>query len=480
MAKGIVEQLDPIFKAKSIAVIGASNTQPKWGFRMVHSPLKTGYRGAIYPVNPKEKEIGGLTCYPRVGDIPYDIDMAVIVVPSAVVPRAMAECVDKRVKGAVLITAGFAETGKEGKALQDEVVKIARQGGIRFVGPNGMGIFSSAVSLNLCFRSVPVPGRIAFVSQSGTFGHSLAEVANMKGYGLSKFISIGNQADLNAADYLEYLGEDEDTGAVVFYMEGFPDGRRFFEVAREVIKKKPVLIYKAGRTDAAARATISHTSSLAGSDEVFDAMCKQVGLIRASEAAHPFDMAEALVSQPLPKGNRVAIIGSGGQGVVTCDSCENLGLKVPEFDDETRARLKQELPPHAPDPSNPVDFAGALRTPLDEAKVADAVARIDYIDGIITNIPVFGFSAHAPGEMARIAIEGAEILAAIPKKYGKPVIALRWGDRGNDIVQDIVRSARIPAYDTPEQCARAMYALATYAKLKRDLGMESHDHRRSR
>ncbi len=469
MTKEIVRQLDPIFKASSIAVIGASNTPPKWGFRMVYSPLKTGYRGAIYPVNPREKEIGGLPCYPSVVDIPYDVDMAVIVVPAAAVPKAMAECVAKGVKGAVLITAGFAETGEEGKALQDEVVRIAREGGIRFVGPNGMGIYSSAVSLNLCFQTVPREGRIAFVSQSGTFGGLLAQIASMKGYGLSKFISIGNQADLNAADYLEYLGEDEDTGAIVFYMEGFKDGRRFFEVARKVVKKKPIIIYKAGRSEAAARATISHTSSLAGSDEVFDALCKQARLIRASEATHPFDIAEALVSQPLPKGNRVAIIGSGGQGVVTSDACERLGLKVPEFDEETKGRLKKELPAHAPVPTNPVDFAGAMRTALDEARMADALARIDYIDGIITNMPIFRFAVGSTGNMARSAIEGAETLAAIPKKYGKPVITLRWNLNDQDVVHDIVKGAGIPCYDSPEQCARAMHALVQYAQIRREL-----------
>ncbi len=469
MAKEIVRQLDPIFKAGSIAVIGASNTSPKWGYRMVHSPLKTGYRGAIYPVNPKEREIGGLPAYPSVCDIPYDIDMAVIVVPAPAVPKAMAECAAKGVKGAVLITAGFAETGEEGRILQDEVVRIAREGGIRFVGPNGMGIYSSAVSLNLSFGTAPKEGHIAFVSQSGTFGGLLAEIASIKGYGLSKFISIGNQADLNAADYLEYLGEDEDTGAIVFYMEGIKDGRRFLEVAREVVKRKPVVIYKAGRTKAAARATISHTSSLAGSDEVFDAMCKQAGIIRASEAAQPFDIAEALVGQPLPKGNRVAIIGSGGQGVVTSDTCESLGLEVPEFDEETKARLKKELPPHAPVPTNPVDFAGAMRTALDEARMADAVARIDYIDGIITNMPISGFAVGATGHMARTAIEGAEILAAIPKKYGKPVITLRWGLNQQNIVHGIVQGAHIPCYDSPEQCARAMYALAKYAQFRREL-----------
>ena len=469
MAGDIVEQLDCIFRASSIAVIGASRTPFKWGGRMVMNPLTTGFRGAIYPVNPREETIAGLPAYPGVCDIPGDVDMAVIVVPAAAVPQAMKDCVAKGIRGAVVITAGFAETGAEGKALQDEVVRIAREGGIRFVGPNGMGIYSSAVNLNLSFGGRMRPGRIAFVSQSGTFGGLLAEVASRKGYGLSKFISIGNQADLEAADYLEYLGEDRHTRAIVLYMEGFKDGRRFFKVAREVIKKKPILIYKAGVTEAAARATMSHTSSLAGSDEVFDAMCRQVGIVRASEVAQPFDMAEALVSQPLPPGNRVAIIGSGGQGVVTSDTCERLGLKVPEFDDETKLRLKEALPDHAPVPSNPVDFAGSTRTPLDETRVADALARIDYIDGIICNVPHL-HGGVSSGDMARASIEGAEVLAAIPKKYGKPVITLRWGPERNDAAGSIVKAAGIPSYDSPEQCARAMLALARYAEVRRRLG----------
>jgi len=468
MAREIVKQLNSIFKAKSIAVIGASNTAPKWGHRMVYTPLTTGYRGPIYPINPKETTVLGLPAYPSVLDVPHNIDLAVIVVPALAVPKAMAECAEKGIKGAVLITAGFAETGEEGKALQDEVTRIAREGGIRFVGPNGMGIYTSAVTLNLCFRGNIKKGRIAFVSQSGTFGGLLAEMAAIKGYGLSKFISIGNQADLKAADYLEYLAEDNDTSAIAFYMEGFKDGRRFFEVARETVKKKPIIIYKAGRTEAAIRATMSHTSSIAGSDEIFEAMCHQVGLIRAAEAAQMFDIAEALVSQPLPKGNRVAIIGSGGQGVVTSDTCESLGLKVPAFDRETQLRLKEELPSHAPMPTNPVDFAGSLRTALDEARIADALARIDYIDGIITNMPIYRFSGGSEGQMARDAIEGAEILAAIPKKYGKPVITLTWRRTGNDIVHDIVRSAHIPSYDSPEDCARAMYGLAKYAEIRRN------------
>ena len=216
---------------------------------------------------------------------------------------------------------------------------------------------------------------------------------------------------------------------------------------------------------------MSHTSSLAGSDEVFDAMCRQVGIVRASEVAQPFDMAEALVSQPLPPGNRVAIIGSGGQGVVTSDACESLGLKVPEFDDDTKLRLKEALPDHAPVPSNPVDFAGSNRTPLDETRVADALARIDYIDAIICNMPHLhgGISS---GDMARASIEGAETLAAIPKRYGKPVITLRWGPDRNDAASSIVKAAGIPSYDSPEQCARAMLALAQYAEVRRRVAQE--------
>lgn len=468
MSKEIVEQLDAIFKARSIAVIGASNTPPKWGYRMVHRPATSGYHGTIYPVNPREKVVDGLRAYSSIAEIPDDIDLAVFAIPAAAVPQAMAECVTKGVKGAVLITAGFAETGAEGKMLQDEVVKVAQKGGIRFVGPNGMGIWSSANRLNLSFDEAPGKGSIAFVSQSGTFGGLLAQIATAKGYGLSKFISIGNQADLKAADYLEYLAEDDDTRAIVFYMEGFQDGRRFYDVAREAVKTKPVVIYKAGRSEAAARATISHTSSLIGSDEIFEALCQQVGLIRAYEATHPFDMAEALVSQPLPRGGRVAIIGSGGQGVVTSDACGCLGLEVPEFDKKTKTSLKKALPPHAPVPSNPVDFAAAARTALDEARVADAIARVDYIDGIITNAPQYRLGMGSEGDQARIAIEGAELLAGIPGKYGKPVITLRWRYGGNDMLRDILKGAGIPSYDTPEQCARAMYALARYAQIRRD------------
>jgi acyl-CoA synthetase (NDP forming) len=472
----IIEQLGHIFKPKSIAILGASDRPGKWGYVMVERPLNTGFDGTIYPVNPNKKEIFGLPSYGSVLDIPQHIDLAVIVAPAATTPKLMQECVAKHVKGAVVISAGFAEAGKEGKAIEDEVVSIAREGRIRFVGPNCMGIWSAAGKLNLCFDQAPKPGAIAFMSQSGTFGGYLSEIASAKGYGLSKFISIGNQADITASEYLEYLAADNDTKVIVLYMEGFKDGKRFFQLAREVIKEKPIIIYKGGTTAAGARATLSHTASLAGSEQVFEGMCQQIGLIRTGEAIHAFEMAEALVGQPLPRGKRVAIMGSGGQGVVVTDACVALGLEVPEFDGETTSILQALLPVHAPPAINPVDFAGSYRTTLNEVLVVEKLLSLDYIDGVITNVPVnpmiWGLkSASADTDNVlsnsiEASFQAAGRFATLPHKYNKPIITVRFR-RTDDPTIDILKEAGIPVYDTPEQTARAMAALVKYAEARR-------------
>jgi acyl-CoA synthetase (NDP forming) len=481
IVNSIIEQLQPIFKPKTIAILGASDRPGKWGYVMVERPLKTGFGGTIYPVNPNKKEILGLPTYPSVLDIPCQVDLAVIVAPAATVPRLMQECVVKQVKGAVVISAGFAEAGKEGKALEEEMSRIARERRIRFVGPNCMGIWSAAGKLNLCFDQAPKPGAIAFVSQSGTFGGYLSEIASAKGYGLSKFISIGNQADITASEYLEYLASDNNTKVIVFYMEGFKDGRRFFELAREIIKEKPIIIYKGGSTTAGARATLSHTASLAGSAHVFESMCKQVGIIQAGEAIHSFEMAEALVGQPLPRGKRVAIMGSGGQGVVVTDACVSLGLEVPEFDRETTSTLQKLLPVHAPPAKNPVDFAGSYRTTLNETLVVEKLLSLDYIDGLITNVPVnpmiWGLkpsSAEADKTLSNsieASFQAARLFATLPHKYNKPIITVRFR-RTDDPTIQILKEAGIPVYDTPEQTARAMAALVKYAVAKKAVGVD--------
>jgi len=465
VSQDITRQLDSIFKPESIAVIGASRNLTKWGGRILSQALSSDYRGRIYPVNPKEKNILGVKAYPGVQDIPGSVELAVFTVPAAQMPTVMADCVKKGVKGGVIISADFAETGDEGKRLEEETVRIARSGGLRFVGPNGNGIWTSAVRLNLAPFPTPMNGPIAFVSQSGSFGGMASRAAMAQGFGLSKFISIGNQADLNAADYLEYLAGDDDTKVIALYMEGIKDGRRFFQTAREVTRIKPVLIYKGGSSNLGARATLTHTASIAGTEAVFSAMCHQAGLIRVHEVGHLFIMAEALAYQPLPRGKRVAVVGNGGQGVAIMDFLAALGVDAPEFQPEDKLKLKAILPPHAPVPNNPVDFAGANPGARDEVTVIEALASLDYIDGIITNAPSeMSFSGGSLAEQKKEILTAVDVLANLPKKYGKPVITQLW--HLSDTVSEILRFARIPMYYTPEDCARAMFALVKYAEIK--------------
>ena len=474
----IVKQLDYIFKPASMAIIGASDNITKWGHMMVDRPLRTGYKGAIYPVNPQGAKILGLPSYRSVKDIPGPVDLVVITTQASQVPLVMQECVEKGVKGAVLISAGFAETGSAGKKLQEDVVKIARAGGIRCVGPNCMGIWSAVASLNNAFESAPKSGAIAFISQSGTFGSYMAELANLKGYGLRMFISIGNQADLTTADYIEYLAHDDDTRAIILYLEGVKDGRRFFDVCKETLKKKPIILYKGGSSPAGARATMSHTASIAGSEIVFQNVCRQLGLIRTEESFQIFEVAVALLGQPLPPGRRIGVLGTGGQAVVIIDACQRLGLEVPQLDKATSSRLAAMLPPHAPHPSNPVDFAGSYRTAVDEANVVETLLKLDYIDGVISNVPVnplvWGTKLEKLGkpelleQIQKLVDEGVKQFCGLPRKYGKPIACVRWhGDVNKDPVSIKLMESGIPVYDTPEQCARAMHGLVTYAELRR-------------
>ncbi len=306
----------------------------------------------------------------------------------------------------------------------------------------------------------------------------MARVATQKGYGLSKFISIGNQADLEAADYLEYLAGDEETKVILLYLEGLKDGRRFFETAREVIREKPLVVYKAGRPQAGARAAMSHPASVAGSEMVFDGMCRQVGIIQVREAFHLFEVAEALAQLPLPSGNRVAILGSGGQGVVGSDACTSFGLELPELDPDMARTITALLPAHAPPATNPVDFAGSRRTAIQEADIIEKLLNLDYIDGVISNVPVSpqiwdpsleitDIKNDSLSEPVKIAVDGARLYASLPEKYGKPIICLRFGRIEKDIMEGILGEGGIPVYDTPEQCARAMSALFRYGSTRR-------------
>jgi len=456
-----------LFEPRSIAVIGASNSPGKWGYKMIEWPLAAGYGGHIYPVNPKEEEIQGLRAYPSIHHVPGKVDLAVVTVPAPMVPQVLDECVQEGVRAAVIISGGFAETDEEGKALQEELIKIAREGGLRFVGPNVQGLWCADSNLNLCFDRGLEPGPIAFISQSGAFGSMLAQQANEKGYGISIFVSAGNQADLDATDYMEYLAEDPRIKAIILYIEGIKNGRRFFNVARQVVKEKPVIVLKGGRTEAGATAAASHTASLAGEDQIFEAACRQTGMLLATEAMEPFHVAHAILCQPLPKGRRIAIMGTGGQCVLLADACTSLGLEIPFLDKETQFSLKKILPANAPLPKNTIDWAGGYRSPIDEARLIDRISKLDYIDCIMMNAP-FPMTWHGLGSEEVVydaCMEAADMLNEISQKTGKPIITL--GPTEEAIISKL-RQVGIPCYDNPGDCARAMYGLIRYAEKRTD------------
>jgi acetyltransferase len=448
---------------------------------MVNNPLYSGYNGTIYPINIREKEIAGLKAYPSILKVLGDVDLAVIVVPAPTVPQIMEECVEKGVKAAIIVSAGFAETGPEGQALQEKVLRIAEKGGIKFVGPNCNGVWSADVKLNLALWGELRQGPISFISQSGTFGGILTMMAMAHGYGINNFVHMGNEASLTELEYLQYFAEDPNTRVIACYIEGLRKGREFFEKAKEIVKRKPIVLYKAGRTTVGSRAMLSHTASLSGVDEIFEAACKQAGIIRVYEAFHPFILAEALVKQPLPRGNRVTIIGGGGGYCVSAaDICSVLGLSLPEFDEETKRRLKEVLLPHAPTPRNPIDTAADWR-PETYGKLIEIVASLDYIDGIIISPPsgrMYREAIHMPSNLTPLIVGGltyflretinaTEKIAMAPEKYGKPIIAnIRHQEEADPIV-GILQSSGIPFYETPEDCARAMYGLVKYAEIRR-------------
>lgn len=432
----------------------------------------SGYKGRVYPINPHEERIAGLPVYRSVLDIPDEIGLAVITIRAEQVPQALRECIQKGIRAAVVISAGFAETGSRGSALQEEITETARRGSLAFVGPNTMGIWSAASDLNLARFDNPNKGSIGFISQSGTLGGMFAQVASSKGYGLSKFVSIGNQASLDAADYLEYFATDSDTKAIILYLEGFSDGRKLFRAGSQIAGQKPVIVYKAGKNQSIARVAMSHTAAIAGEDRIFNAMCRQVGFIRADDLYGSLDMAAVLTQQPLPRGNRVGIIGTGGQCVVLSDTCVSMGLQIPELRQEDVSFIISgiDFPPHAPTPRNPVDFAAGSRTALNEAQVLNRLAQLDYIDCLICNTPVtFHHAARtSTAEQERLDTEAGALLGEIPKKYQKPVVTLGFAKNtySTGLLRKALDDANIPSFSTPEETVRAMYALWRYQEIK--------------
>jgi len=482
----IIEQLKPLFYPKSVAVIGASNNPTKWGFSVLNDLLVKGFKGDLYPVNKNEERISGITCHKSVKDIPKPVDLAVIVVPAQIVPAVMEECVEKGVKTAIIISAGFREAGREGEELEEEVVRISRQGGIRLVGPNCFGIINpfsnlSTTGLMSLYITPYVPkGSVAVITQSGNLGTFMLKLAFERGFGISKFVSSGNEADLHFEDYLEYMAQDPETKVVVGYVEELKEARRFFGMAKEITEKKPMVILKAGRSKIGQKAAKAHTGAVTGSDDVYDACFKQAGVIRVREIQDLFDMAVTLVSQPLPRGNRVGIVtGGGGFGVVAADRCEELGLKIPQLTQETMQKLNQRLPPRWSH-SNPVDMVGTMEysyvcigTLLKDENV-DSVLAISSVGS-----PSKIFDQYPPAiknqlaEFAKMMVEwestrGVTGLIERIRKYQKPVIlaAPPTSREESEAIKEFEKNG-IVVHPTPERATQILAYITKYAEDKK-------------
>lgn len=354
----IVTALDPLFNPRSVAVVGASNNKVKWGYS-TFSSLLDHYQGDIYPVNNRDAEILGHHAYSKVTDIPGPVDLVVIVVPDVKVAGVMEDCVKKGVKAGVIITAGFAEVGPQGKAMQDEVMRIARTGGIRLVGPNCMGMWSASSNLTaFMFPMRIMPGPLALVSQGGNIGGALVADAVARGVGFRQYVSCGCTADIPIEDYIEYLGHDDKVKVIMVYIEGLGPKNRFVEKVRKVTLKKPVLVVKPGKTDAAAKAISSHSGALSGSDSIYDAVFKESGVIRTENTTELLDVALALLNQPLPRGRNVVITTPGGSyGVMCAEACALRGLNVIDLPAAALEKFNTMFPARWSH-GNPVDPAG--------------------------------------------------------------------------------------------------------------------------
>lgn len=454
--------LRPLLEPHAVAVIGASRDPASIGRRILDALVGAGFNGPVYPVNTAADEVAGLRAYRSVRDVPPGVDLGVVAVPRDHVLAVVDDCAAAGVKSLVIITAGYAEAGAEGRGLQQQLVERVRGYGMRMVGPNCMGLLnaSPAMRLNASFSPIfPAPGRVALSSQSGALGLAILALAANRGVGLSTFVSVGNKADVSGNDLLEYWEEDEGTRVILLYLESFGNPRRFARLARRIGRTKPIVAVKAGRTRGGSRAAGSHTAALAANDTAVEALFHQAGVIRADTIDEMFDIATCLDAQPLPAGRRVAIVtNAGGPGILAVDACESSGLIVAPFSDETRARLAVFLPPAA-STGNPVDMVASAGPAEYRQAIEVALSDKDTDALIVIFAPVDPTSAGATVDAIREGIISARKAGASQK----PILACVMADPGRPQPLD-AGSERIPAYAFPENAARALAKVAAYAE----------------
>jgi acetyl coenzyme A synthetase (ADP forming)-like protein len=445
--------LDAFFNPQSIAVIGASRDPEKLGYAVLANLKEGGFPGQLYPINLKADEILGFKAYPSVLDITDPVELAVIVIPYQFVPAVLEQCGQKGVKAVVVISAGFREAGREGLERERELIEVARRYNLRLIGPNCLGVIDTATPLNASFAAgMPPAGPIAFMSQSGALGTAVLDLAMAGHIGFSKFISLGNKADVSEIDLLEALADDADSKVILIYVEGVPDGQRFIQVARQVTRQKPVVAIKSGVTASGSRAVSSHTGSLAGSEAAYKAAFEQAGVIRAASMEALFDYALAFAYQPLLKGDRIGIVtNAGGPGILATDALEHAGLEIPRLSGETVRALEEYLP-GAASAANPVDVLGDALADRYEHAVRLVLADSN-VDGLIVIL--------TPQAMTEIK-ETAEAVGQLAQGADKPVLGCFMGEARVEAGIEVLRQCGVPNYPFPERAATALAAMSKY------------------
>ncbi len=471
------KNLEAFFTPSSVAIVGATKKIDKAGHvifkNFAENKRRNVFKGKIFAVNPNEDSILGFPCYPSITKVSGALDLIVIVVPAEIVPDIMKDAANKKVKAAVIISSGFGEIGNH--SLEKQVATIAKEAGIRVLGPNCLGVYDGRTGVDMLFLPEtkvlstgdeviatprPIPGDIAIVTQSGAFGAASLDYLTGRQIGVSKFVSFGNKCDVNEAEMLTYLLHDDETRAILLYVEDIRSGREFVEQAQKVAEKKPIVAIKSGRTDAGARAAASHTGALAGSDKIYSAAFEQAGIVRAQDMEEFFDDVKALAMQPPARGKNVGIVtDAGGPGIMAVDECILKGLTVNRFSQETIAKfeglkVRGKLPKFATN-LNPVDITGSATS-----EMFQLATQILFEDPEIHGIILLGLH-HTPG----LQEDYIDMVAELAKRYEKPIVACDIGETEMALhTRSRFDRLGIPAYSSPEDSARAMNALVEYGR----------------
>jgi len=450
-----IYNLERIFTPNSVAVIGASNKPESIGRALMHNLQQGGYEGHIYPVHPKYPRILGLPAYPTVEDVNQAIDLAVIATPISTVPAIVEQCAGAGVKGAIIISAGGRETGKQGHEIEADIKRAADKTGLRIIGPNCVGVIAAQAKLYATFtHQMPLPGRMAFISQSGALIGAILDLSLKKQMGFSHFVSMGAMLDVDFGDLIDYLGNDPDVGSIVLYMEGLTHPRKFMSAARAVSRVKPIIVLKSGRSAAGAKAAATHTGSMAGAGAVYDAAFRRAGVVPVETIESLFDCAELVAKQPIPKDSGLAVItNAGGPGVMAADALAAFDLSPVSLTPKTLSRLDAFLPPFW-SKGNPIDILGDA-TPERFRQAVEACVSAPEVSGL-----VIVFVPQAVSDAADVANTLSELL----KGTSFPVFAVLMGGDAVEQGRRVFIKAGIPTYDTPERAVEAFMYMNAYAR----------------